>query len=217
MAALATAAISRVGTETSGAQVQVTVTMTVPAKAAPTNAPSSALQIPGAATTPSDVAVTPSSSDASSATRVQAALSVRTVTVRTTQPAALATAPTAVSTAPVATVPVSQPANTTTPTKTPTATKPTTATKTPTPSASTSTRPPITSSNAQHTWWHHQGGIHAACHGDNLAYAEPWAEKGYKVVKQAGWFRTAIIFKGSTPVTVLVGCHGGHPSFTTSG
>jgi hypothetical protein len=210
MAALATAAISRVGTETSRAQAQVTVTMTVPAKAAPTNAPSSALQIPGAAT-PSDP-VTPSSSDA---TQLQAALSVRTVTVKT-QPAAIVTAPAAVSTAPAATMTVSQPATTA---KTPTATK-STATRTPKPSASTSTRTPITGSNSAFwakTWSHHQGGIHAACRGDSLAYAEPWAEKGYKVVKQTSWFRTAISFKGSTPVTVLVGCHAGRPNFTTSG
>jgi hypothetical protein len=117
-------------------------------------------------------------------------------------------------------VTVSQPANTTTPTKTPTATKPTSPSKTPTPSASTSTRKPVTGNNtevSQHTWWHHQGGIHAACRGDSLAFAEPWAENGYMVVKQASWFRTAIFFKGSSPVTVLVGCHAGHPSFTTSG
>jgi hypothetical protein len=66
------------------------------------------------------------------------------------------------------------------------------------------------------SWWkQRQGRIRAGCHDDKLAYAEAWAASGYRVTKSSSWIRTAIHFDGSSSVTVLVGCHHGHATFST--
>ena len=210
MAALATAAISRVGTETSGAQAQVTITMTATVRATPgPTAPSSLTQLPGAPemTAQSTTEVTAGMEAATQvqATRVRRSSTVSRMTV--TQPFA---APAASTSAPVVLVPTIDVPST--PTATPTATK---STKTPTPSATTKNTTEADGTITALTWAHRQGGIHAGCLGERLAYAEPWATTGYRVEKSYTWIRTAIFFNGSAPLTVLVGCQGGHPTFST--
>lgn len=216
MAALATAAISRVGTETSGAQAQVTITMTatVRATSGPT-APPSLTQLPGASEIKAE-STTEITAAMEAAMQVKATQAARPSTVsRTTGTQPLAP-PAASTSAPVVFVPnIEGPS---TPTATPTAKKPTPtkSTKTPTPSATTKNTTGADGTISALTWTHRQGGIHAGCLANRLAYAEPWAASGYQVAKSSSSIRTAIFFNGSSPVTVLVGCHGGHPTFSTS-
>ncbi len=217
MAALATAAIGRVGTETSGAHAQVTITMTATVRATSTpTAPSSVIQLPGAfaMTAESTTEVTAATEAAMPVQTTQAERS-STVSRRTvTQPFA---APAASTSAPVVFVPNTGVPPPSTQTVTPTATtKKPTATKTPTPSATAKNTTKADGSISAQTWTYRQGGIHAGCLGDRLAYAEPWAATGYRVAKSSNWIRRTIFFDGSSPVTVLVGCHGGHPTFSTS-
>ena len=208
MAALATAAISRVGTQSSGAQAQVTITMTATVRttSAPA-APSSPAQIPRAAATTAASTIDPPPT-----TQVGRSSTVSRTIV---PPVAIAPAPAASTSRPVVAVPDIGMLLPSTKTPTPTATtkKPT---KTPTPSATTKNT--VEASGSLDSWWkHHQGRIHAGCRGDKLVYAEAWAASGYRVTKSTTWIRTAIRFDGSSPVTVLVGCHHGHASFSTSG
>lgn len=206
MAALATAAISRVGTQTSGAQAQVTITMTATVRttSAPT-APSSPAQIPSAAATTAESTIDVTQAGLSSILR------------RSTVAPLAATAPASRPSVAVPSISVLLPS---TPTPTPTATtKKPTATKppkTPTPSATSKDTVEASGSISESSWNHRQGRIDAGCRGDKLAYAEPWAANGYQVTKSSTWIRTAIFFDGPSPVTVLVGCHDGHATFSTS-
>lgn len=217
MAALATAAISRVGTQSSGAQAQVTITMTAPVRAtsAPT-APASPTQIPSAPATTAGptIEITPTT-EAASRVQTQAA---RSSSVSRTTAALL---PAASTSGPRVVVPNILPPSAQTPTPTATTNKPaptpTKSTKTPTPSA-TSKNTIDADGSISESWWNHpQGRIHAACGGDRLTYAEPWAASGYQVTKSSTWIRTVILFDGSSPVSVAIGCHDGHATFSKIG
>lgn len=217
MAALATAAISRVGTETSGAQAQVTITMTATVRA--TSAPSSAAEAPSATAPTAESAIQlPASTE--TASRVETTQAGRSATVSRTVAPPVAIAPTTSTTTPAAWVPNlgSLPQLSMTPVPAATTTKPTAtkSTKTPTPTASSSSTVAPNGTVREWTWTRRQGTIHAACRGDRLVYAETWAANGYRVVKSSTWFRTAVVFKGPSPVTVLVGCHDWRATFTTA-
>jgi hypothetical protein len=210
MAALATAAISRVGTQNSGAQAQVTITMTatVRATSAPT-APSTPAQIPSADATTAEAGVgTTLAGRSSSVGHIALAI-----------PAAIATAPVSTGSSPSAVPKVIElMPSVQTPTPTATTKTPTTkSTKTLTPSVPSGGTVDAIGSTSESWWNQRQGRILAACRGDELAYAEPWAATGYQVTTSSTWIRTAFFFDGPSPVTVVVGCHNGHVTFTTSG
>lgn len=206
MAALATAAISRVGTQSSGAQAQVTITMTatVRATSAPT-APSSAAQIPSAAAKTAGSTI-----DTTQTTQLGRSSTVSRTTFA--PPAVIATARAASTSRPAVAVPDIGVLLPSTQTPTPAAT-----TKKPTTSSATSKDTVEASGTASESWWKQRHGrIYADCRGDRLAYAEAWAASGYRVTKSSTWIRTAFLFDGSSPVTVLVGCHDGHATFSRS-
>ncbi|MGV8849785.1 MAG: hypothetical protein ACOH16_09570 [Propionibacteriaceae bacterium] len=212
MAALATAAISRVGTQSSGAQAQVTITMTATVRATSARtATSSSAQIPSAAGTAAEPTIDITQAGLSS--------TVRRTTVA--PPAVIATAPAAPTIRPIVTVPSISVLLPSTPTPTPTATtqKPTATRPPKTPTSSATSKDTVEASGtASESWWkQRQGRICADCRSDELAHAEAWAASGYRVTKSSTWIRTAIFFDGASPVTVLVGCHDGHATFSTSG
>lgn len=217
MAALATAAISRVGTETSRAQAQITVTMTATVR------PSASLaQAPSATATKADSSIQVTA-DATPANRVAVPLAARTSTAsRTTVAPPFAIAPATTAPPAVVTVPnigvLLPPAQTPTPSATTTKPTPPKWTRPPTPTAPTTSRNTYEASAAlsELDWTHRQGGIKAGCRGDKLVYASPWAATRYEVTTSSTWIRTAICFRGATPVTVLVTCHDGRPTFSTS-
>ncbi len=202
MAALATAAISRVGTTNGGAQVQVTVTRTA---TVPATAPSPSL------VTPQAVPVTTSTPDESaSETSTAPVQTVATSSRPAVAELAVVVAPSAPAMSVSAVVAPPAPSTpTTSPSSNVTSSKPVPLPATSTPTAKSDTVSWL-------TWRRSQGGVRAGCHGSVVLVADQWAAKGYVVTRHSNWIRTVVVFDGPSPLKVLVDCHDRKPNFSAT-
>jgi hypothetical protein len=220
MAAIGAAAVARVGVDSTGSQVQITVSRsTSQGKSVATLAPSSQSSVAISVPTQADL---DTASLAQYAKPVTPARTSSTPASAKTSSAAPQPTPTSSATLPpLAAVPeigvlAPDDAATTRATSTPSATKPGKGTtkhpsggKTATGSGSATVVAVSFSA-----WRHAEGAIRAGCNGPSLAFVESKAGDGYEASQRASWFRTAITFDGPTTVSVGVSCSDGKPSFS---